>query len=84
METLRVQVESEKAKRVREQAMKIYGHSKGSISKAINKALDDWMEKTDAKKRKLTVDDIVGIASKIKGSSVKVQKEGVRLWGESD
>lgn len=85
METLRVQLEKEKAKKVREQAMKIYGHSKGSISKAINRALDDWIEKTDAKRKKLTVDSIFGIACGAKiTSSVKAQKDAVASMGKVD
>lgn len=84
VETLRVQVEKEKARKVREHAMRVYGHSKGSISKAVNKALDDWLWKFDAKRRKLTVDDIAGIASKIKMSSREAQKEGVSLMGKVD
>ncbi|GEM_PF-6589425 len=82
METLRVQLEAEKARKVREQAMKIYGHSKGSISKAMNRALDDWLAKTDAKKKKLTVDSIFGIASKVKIASVsKARKDAVYSMG---
>ncbi len=50
METLRAQVEKEKARKVRARAMRIYGHSKGSNSKAMNKALDDWPGKVDANK----------------------------------
>ena len=85
METLRVQLDAEKARKVREQAMKIYGHSKGSISKAVNRALDEWLTKTDTKKKKLTVDSIFGIASKAKiTSSVQAQKDAVAYWGRRD
>ncbi len=85
METLRAQVDERKAKAVREMAMKLYGHSKGSISKAMNRALDDWLGKVDAKRSRLTVDSIFGIASKAKiTSSVKAQKDAVAAMGKVD
>ena len=84
METLRLQIDKEKAKIFREQAMRMYGHSKGSISKALNKAVDDWLQKTDAKKRKITAGDLLGIASDIRGPTAKIRKEAVAYWGKSD
>ncbi len=78
-------MEEHKAKRVREMAMKLYGHSKGSISKAVNNALDEWLKKADTKKKKLTVDHIFGIAKGAKiTSSVQAQKDAVAHMGRYD
>lgn len=74
METLRAQMTKEKAQRVRETAMKRFGYSKGSISKAINTALDEWIEKKDSKfNKKPDWGNVAGALKEINMSSVELQ-----------
>lgn len=76
---MRTQLEEEKARKVRETAMKVYGYSKGSISKAINAALDDWLHTVEAKKEKPDWNKLIGIAADLNIDSVKAQHLAVEL-----
>ena len=71
--TLRVQLPEEKARKVREQAMKRFGYSKGAISKALNVALDEWLGKAKPAKPPITAKDLLGRLSGVKESSVELQ-----------
>lgn len=75
IETLRAQVQREKAQKVRETAMKRFGYSKGSISKAINVALDEWLMKQGQRKKERKPDwgKIRGALKDIKMDSVTLQ-----------
>lgn len=86
METLRVQVDKKKGELVRKKAMEIYGHSKGSISKAANAALDKWLFTVEGKKGKLKIEpkELTGILSDLKGSSLSLQKKAVKAFGKAD
>ncbi len=86
METLRVQVEKKKSDLVRRKAMEIYGHSKGSISKAVNDALDKWLFSVEGKNRtvKIQASELTGMLSHLKGTSLSIQKKAVEEFGLTD
>ena len=75
VETLKVQLSKEKAQQVREVAMKQFGYSKGSISKASNAALDDWVQKQERSKKqpKPNWKSVRGALREIKMGSVELQ-----------
>ena len=79
METLRAQVEEKKAKLFRRRAMRAYGDSKGAISKALNKAIEDWLSRTEAKKGLIRASELTGMASDLKDSSLSAQKKAEKL-----
>ena len=76
-EVMRVILAPEKARKVRQFAMARYGFRKGAISKAVNAALDIWMEKPEKVKRKPAPDwrSLEGALSDIKMTSVELQHE---------
>ncbi|MBI4044530.1 MAG: hypothetical protein HY392_02380 [Candidatus Diapherotrites archaeon] len=84
METLRVQVDEKKARLVRKKAMEAYGHSKGSISKAVNVALDKWIYSVEGKTKRISARELTGIASDLKDSSLAAQKKALRYMGTVD
>ena len=80
METLRAQTTREKAQKVREEAMKRFGYSKGSISMAVNEALDAWIKKPSKKKqKKVDWSDLRGVLKDVKMSSVELQHKAFLL-----
>ncbi|MBU0636513.1 hypothetical protein KKE06_05805 [Candidatus Micrarchaeota archaeon] len=81
METLKVQLPKEKAQKVRETAMKRFGYSKGSISKALGEALGDWVRKNDAKKEQKApnLGILRGVLKDLKMSSVELQHKAFLL-----
>jgi len=81
IETLKVQLSKEKAQKVREVAMKQFGYAKGSISKAINEALDEWMQKQVRSKKQPGPDweSIRGVLKDIKMGSVELQHNAFLL-----
>lgn len=86
METLRAQLKERKAKLFREKAMKKFGHEKGSISKAVNDAIDKWLDYEEKKnaKRNLTAKDIRGLFSRSNEFSLEAQKKAIKMFGEVD
>lgn len=80
MATLRVQVPQDKARKVREKAMKQFGYAKGAISKAINSALDEWLGKVQPSKPTLTAKDLLGRLKGVKESSVELQHKARDYW----
>ena len=86
METLRVQVDSKKGTLVRKKAMELYGHSKGSISKSVNVALDKWLFTVEGKKGKIKIEpkELTGMVSHLKDSSLSAQKKAVAWFGQVD
>ncbi|MEW6295626.1 MAG: hypothetical protein AB1467_05030 [Candidatus Diapherotrites archaeon] len=82
METLKVQLDRKKAELFRMNAMKTYGYSKGAISRALNDAIDKWLERLQfkgTKKRKYKVDELVGLIKDIKMDSVEAQHEALKI-----
>ncbi len=81
METLKVQLQKEKAQRVREIAMRRFGFSKGAITKGMQEALDDWMKKNQEKANPVVPDwsDIRGALKDIKMTSVELQHKAFLL-----
>ena len=81
METLKVQLRKEKAQRVRETAMKRFGYSKGSISKALGEAVGDWMKKNQVLSGSKVPDwsDVRGALKDIKMTSVELQHAAFSL-----
>ena len=84
METLKVQLPEKKARLVRQKAMKIYGYSKGSISKALDKAIDEWLDKVEAKKGGIKASSLTGIAAGLKDSSMQAERKAVKSMGSVD
>ncbi len=87
METLKVQMRKEKSQRVREIAAKRFGFAKGSVSKALDEALDDWVVKNDAKKSGSFPPEwkrLRGALKDIKMSSVELQHNAFLLRNPKD
>lgn len=87
METLKVQVRKEKSQRVREIAMRRFGYAKGSVSKALDEALDEWVAKNDAKKSNSFPPEwerLRGALKDIKMSSVELQHKAFLLRDPKD
>ena len=78
METLKVQMAPERARIVRKKAYMEFNHKKGAISKAINKAMDEWLEKRVAKS-KTRLSAILGATKDEKTDSVTLQHEISRM-----
>ena len=85
METIRAQVTEEKAKQYRKVAMQIFGYSKGSISKAVEKAMDELVKKFEVKQREEKPDwsKLKGILKHVNMTSVELQHKAKDYWIES-
>ena len=83
MQTMRFQTKEKKAKLLREIAMEKFGHGKGSISKALNEAVDGWVDKYGAKSR-LKASDLRGLFSGTADSSMAAQRKAVKWFSEAD
>ena len=81
IQTLRAQVKSEKAELVRKAAMDTFGYSKGSISKAVNVALDEWLQKRKRPTKAPNWKKIQGALSHVKMTSVELQHAA---WDHGD
>ncbi len=81
METLRVQIDKQKARKVRETAMTQFGFSKGAISKAVNAALDEWLHKQQKKGQGPAPDweRLTGVLKDVKMTSVELQHNAFLL-----
>ncbi|MBI4448787.1 hypothetical protein HY641_02045 [Candidatus Woesearchaeota archaeon] len=77
-------VPDEVGERFRKTAMRRFGYSKGALSEAMTSALDMWADeeviRTEADEN--PVDAIEGLLSYVKMSSVELQKEALKEWGE--
>lgn len=84
---IKVQVSDKAEKKFREAAMKKFGYTKGALSQAAEKALQEWSDKELAKEevRKIIEDSgITSIASEIKGVLKHVKgKTSVQLQHEA-
>lgn len=84
METIRAQVEEKKARVFRKRAMEKYGHSKGAISMAVNKAIGEWLDRHEAKKSAIKASELIGIVSDLKDTSSQAKKKAAEWFGGND
>lgn len=83
MESLKVQIDERLAKKFREIAMKIFGYSKGSLSKAAEASIRNWIdgvEELEEHSSEDPVDAIDGLLKDIKLDSVTLQHRLKDLW----
>jgi len=73
--TIKVSVPDEKEEKFRKAAMDVFGHKRGSISKAAEKAMEEWADKM--------VDENLsrskGLGSFLRGKLVGADKSAVEL-----
>lgn len=84
MGIVKTELKGERNELFRKMAMERFGHSKGAIGKAMNEAIEDWLKSRRTKKSTVTLKELRGIWKDINISSLKLQKEAVRLWGKVD
>ena len=83
MESLKIQIDEKLAKRFREVAMKVFGYSKGSISKAAEASIRNWIDAIEEIERQGIedpVDAIDGLLSDVKLESVELQHKIKEIW----
>ncbi len=75
IETIRAQMPKEKATQFRMKAMETFGYNKGAISKAINAAIEHWIQHPAKieKKEKPNWDVLTGVLKDINMPSVELQ-----------
>ena len=80
--TLRINLEEAKEKKFRSKAMRRFGFGKGSISKALEEAIDLWLvQHNDQFKRiEAPTDAITGLLDGLTESSVELQHLGSKLF----
>ncbi len=70
----------------REVAMKKYGYNKGALTKAGEKAVQNWLNTETSKLPRIKdpVKALRGLLSELKGkyTSVQLQHEALELWGK--
>lgn len=83
METIRVQMDMQKAQKVRALAMQLYGHKKGAISSAINTAINEWLARLGKFKKpknyKPNWGSLRGALKEISITSVELQHATTRM-----
>jgi hypothetical protein len=79
MGEIKVSVPDEKEEKFRKAAMEVFGHKRGSISKAAEKAMDEWAERmsfeTDVKMPEDPVEFLEGNMAGIEESGVELQEQ---------
>jgi hypothetical protein len=79
MGEIKVSVPDEKEEKFRKAAMKVFGHRRGSISKAAERAMDEWAERmsfeTDVKMPEDPVEFLEGNMSEVEKSGVELQEK---------
>lgn len=78
MGQIKVSVPDEKEEKFRKAAMKVFGHKRGSISKAAEKALTEWAERMD----KEDITRSQGLGDSLQGQLENVDKSGIELQEE--
>ncbi|MBN2153974.1 MAG: hypothetical protein JW839_21130 [Candidatus Lokiarchaeota archaeon] len=80
--SLKIKLPPEKEAAFREIAMKKFGYRKGSLSDALEEAITLWLgrESKPFKKVNNPTEQIRGMLSGIKGTSVDLQHEGASLF----
>ncbi|MCD6513741.1 MAG: hypothetical protein J7L07_02350 [Candidatus Odinarchaeota archaeon] len=85
MASLKIQIDEKLAKRFREVAMKMFGYSKGSISKAAEASIRNWIDAIEEILQhdvENPVDAIDGLLKDIKVDSVTLQHKLKDFWLE--
>jgi len=80
---LKFELDKDLERRFRESAMRKYGYSKGSLKKASEDAIKDWLKEDEELPRvKDPIKLIEGIMSHLRGkyTSVELQHEAKKLW----
>lgn len=80
---LRVQIDQKLERKFRELAMKKFGYTKGSLSKAAEEAFIQWTSTLGAEKLSFEEDPIEaidGLLSDIDINSVELQHEATKIW----
>ncbi len=80
---LKIELDKNLERKFRESAMKKYGYIKGSLKKASEDAIKDWLNEDEELPRvKDPIKLIEGIMSHLRGkyTSVELQHEAKRLW----
>ena len=84
MKGLRIQLPDELEEKFRILAMQIFGYSKGSLSKAAEEAIRNWLESIEIPKSQLpfenSVDVIEGLLKDVDIDSVKLQHKITDIW----
>jgi hypothetical protein len=81
--SLRVQIDAKLESKFREAAMKRFGFGKGSLSKAAQEAIMNWIsanEKENLAFEKDPVEAIDGLLSDVNTDAVKLQHSTKKLW----
>lgn len=76
VQSLRIQLKDELARRFRKSAMESFGYHKGALSEAAEVALEDWVKRTNiiqGKKSFSPTDMITGLLKGINIDSVELQ-----------
>ena len=85
MKSLKIQINEELAKRFREVAMKVFGYSKGSISKVAEASIKNWIdsiEEIEKHEIENPVDTIDGLLSDVELDSVELQHKIKEMWAD--
>lgn len=78
MGEIKVSVPDEKEEKFRKAAMDVFGHKRGSISKAAEKAMEEWAEKMVSE----DINKSEGLGSFLHGKMSDVDKSAVELQDE--
>ena len=79
---IKVNLNEEKEKRFRERAMRKFGYRKGALSKAINEAIDAWLnnEENQIPKLESPTSAIYGLLKELKTTSTELQHSGMLFF----
>lgn len=79
---IKVNLNEEKEKRFRERAMRKFGYRKGALSKAINEAIDAWLNREENQIPKLEspTSAIYGLLKELKTTSTELQHSGMLFF----
>lgn len=79
---IKMNLNEEKEKQFREKAMRKFGYRKGSLSKAINEAIDMWLihEQNPIKKLNNPTSTIYGLLKELKTTSTELQHSGISFF----
>jgi len=81
MGELKVTLDDELLKLLKERAYKIFGFKKGSLKSAVELAIKDFIDRIDVLQRgDLSVKDIRGLLKDLKVTSVGLQHKALKLW----
>lgn len=79
---IKVNLNEEKERRFRERAMRKFGYRKGALSKAINEAIDAWLnhEENQIPKLESPTSAIYGLLKELKTTSTELQHSGMLFF----